>query len=441
MLFSPIVLLLFPILVPSGAFILTPESARQRSSSRPRPSAFRRLGHLDDGAAPVITNRNPIVLSKPSVVHYFCQRQTSKYFALWLNLEVPLCQNSQFAINPPPPPQQFGPFAIDCWADNMRLDFNTTSGKAKDLAGVNVRVPGFGHTRTVEWLDASKRSPSRYFAPIVSSLIAWGYRRGVDIAGAPYDWRKTPEELIRYFAKLRSLIEQLFHANGNRKVIVLAHSMGNPLANFFYNKIVDKAWKDTFLLAHISLAGAWGGSAQVVKLFASALFHQLRLSFPIGQPLAFGRSFGNYPEAILKRRINSQNYSLSNLDKFFADIQYPQGFDQWKSVSRTLVLDPPGVKIYCIFGIGVDTPEQFEWTHSWFFPNYQPYIHYGDGDGTVNRRSLEVCERWGRTTPEDVVVHRLNDTDHLGILSEPRTLALLRDILVANGEGGTSEGE
>uniref|UniRef100_A0A914GV13 Uncharacterized protein n=1 Tax=Globodera rostochiensis TaxID=31243 RepID=A0A914GV13_GLORO len=403
--FSPIILLLFHNLVPSGAFILTPESARQRSS-RPKPPAFRRLGHLDDGTAPVITNRNPIVLipgdggsrlkanltGKPSVVHYFCERQTSKYFALWLNLE------------------QFGPFAIDCWADNMHLDFNSSSGKATDLAGVNVRVPGFGHTRTVEWLDASKRSPSRYFAPIVSSLIAWGYRRGVDVVGAPYDWRRTPEELIRYFAKLRSLIEQIFHANGNRKVIVLAHSMGNPLANFFYNKFVDKAWKDTFLLAHISLAGAWGGSAQVVKLFASE---------------------ANF----------SQNYTLSNLDKFFADIQYPQGFDQWKSASRALVLDPPGVKVYCIFGIGVDTPEQFEWTHSWFFPDYQPYIRYGDGDGTVNRRSLEVCERWGRTTPEGVAVHRLNGTDHLGILSEPRTLALLRDILVAKGGRGTSEGE
>ncbi|KAL3085040.1 hypothetical protein niasHS_010109 [Heterodera schachtii] len=145
MLFSPsTVLLLLLIVLPfSFSFILIPQNVRQISpalSSRP----FRRFGHFS-----VIAKRNPIVLipgdggsrlkanltGKPSVVHYFCQRQTSDFFPLWLDL------------------QQFGPFVIDCWADNMRLDFNRTSGRAKDLEGVKVRVPGFGHTRTVEWSE------------------------------------------------------------------------------------------------------------------------------------------------------------------------------------------------------------------------------------------------------------------------------------------------
>lgn len=48
-------------------------------------------------------------------------------------------------------------------------------------------------------------------------------------------------DLGRYFAKLRSLIESLFLRNGQRKVIVLAHSMGNPVANHFYHNFVDQA--------------------------------------------------------------------------------------------------------------------------------------------------------------------------------------------------------
>lgn len=43
-------------------------------------------------------------------------------------------------------------------------------------------------------LDASKRAPGRYFATIVDSLVSRGYRRGVDIVGAPYDWRRAPSE-------------------------------------------------------------------------------------------------------------------------------------------------------------------------------------------------------------------------------------------------------
>ncbi|KAL3085041.1 hypothetical protein niasHS_010110 [Heterodera schachtii] len=300
-------------------------------------------------------------------------------------------------------------------------------------------------------IDSSKRSPSRYFAPIVASLAKLGYQRGIDVVGAPYDWRRAPEELLHYFVKLRSLIEQLYHANGNRKVIVLAHSMGNPMANFFYNKIVDKNWKDTFLLSHISLAGAWGGSAQICRplpLFGYNMDY-FRVLLPPSRLRAMQRSFTSsaflFPSAALWKSDEilattpRQNYSLSNLDKFFADIQYPEGFDQWKSASEALVLEPPGVKVHCIFGVGVDTPDQFQWAHNWFFPDYQPYIRYGDGDGTVNIRSLEVCERWAKETADGTVeVHRVNGTDHMGILNDQRTLELIRDILT-KGEGRRKE--
>jgi lysophospholipase-3 len=43
-------------------------------------------------------------------------------------------------------------------------------------------------------LDTSKRSPSQYFAPIVEALVSWGYRRGINVVGAPYDWRRAPSK-------------------------------------------------------------------------------------------------------------------------------------------------------------------------------------------------------------------------------------------------------
>lgn len=33
-----------------------------------------------------------------------------------------------------------------------------------------------------------------YFFTIVQSLVDWGYTRGDDVRGAPYDWRKAPSK-------------------------------------------------------------------------------------------------------------------------------------------------------------------------------------------------------------------------------------------------------
>lgn len=34
-----------------------------------------------------------------------------------------------------------------------------------------------------------------YYAPLVNLLVAKGYTRGVDVLGAPYDFRKAPSQL------------------------------------------------------------------------------------------------------------------------------------------------------------------------------------------------------------------------------------------------------
>ncbi|XP_029388525.1 group XV phospholipase A2 isoform X2 [Mus pahari] len=113
-------------------------------------------------------------LDKPKVVHYLCSKKTDSYFTLWLNLELLL------------------PVIIDCWIDNIRLVYNRTSRATQFPDGVDVRVPGFGETFSMEFLDPSKRNVGSYFYTMVESLVGWGYTRGEDVRGAPYDWRRAP---------------------------------------------------------------------------------------------------------------------------------------------------------------------------------------------------------------------------------------------------------
>jgi hypothetical protein len=99
--------------------------------------------------------------------HYFCARHSNR-FELWLDIRLLV------------------PEVIDCFVDNMRLIYNATTKKTSNLDGVEIDIPGFGQTATVEYFDASGFSYSSYFAPIIRSLVALGYTRGVNLRGAPY---------------------------------------------------------------------------------------------------------------------------------------------------------------------------------------------------------------------------------------------------------------
>ncbi|KAK0425815.1 hypothetical protein QR680_009403 [Steinernema hermaphroditum] len=273
-----------------------------------------------DGGSQIEAN----LTGKPAVVHYSWYKTTSAFFDLWLDLT------------------EFAPLAIDCWADNMRLEFDAASGVSADSPGIETRIPGFGGTASVEWLDKSKAHQGQYFAKIADALAQWGYTRGKDLIGAPFDWRRAPHELHGFFAMLRSTIETAYFYNGNREVVVLAHSMGNPTMLYFYRNFVSPEWKEKFVQSHVSLAGAWAGAMQIVKLFASG----------------------------------------------------------------------------------------YKWTTT----DYQPTTVFGDGDGTVNLRSLELCRRWNPASNagKTVTSYAFDGADHMGILADARTVDLLRSLLYRN---------
>ncbi|KAE9548698.1 hypothetical protein FO519_008096 [Halicephalobus sp. NKZ332] len=361
---------------------------------------------------------------KPSVVHYLCDKYTKDYFDLWLNLEL------------------FIPLVIDCWADNMRLVFNTSSKLSTNAPGVDTRFPDFGGTSSVEWLDPSKASQGQYFAFIADTLVSWGYKRGKNLVGAPFDWRRAPPELDDFFVLLKSLIQRVYYYNNEKPVIVLGHSMGNPVMNYFYHQYVDSDWKSKYIKSHISLAGAWGGSMQIVKLFASGYnMDYYRVILPPSALRGMQRSFTSsaflFPHSKLwngkeyfATTVDHANYSSANIKQFFHDINYPLGFDQYEMASPTLILDPPGVEMHCMYGTGVKTPENFTWAKG-YFPDYQPTITYGDGDGTVNIRSLQVCKQWDKSSNDGfhVSVNELDGADHMTILKDIRMIAALRKIL------------
>ena len=103
--------------------------------------------------------------------------------------------------------------------------YNRSSGRVSNAPGVQIRVPGFGKTYSVEYLDSSKlagvcaegeggalgcvglagamatapgaaASPTGYMHTLVQNLVNNGYVRDETVRAAPYDWRLEPSECL-----------------------------------------------------------------------------------------------------------------------------------------------------------------------------------------------------------------------------------------------------
>lgn len=357
-------------------------------------------------------------IDKPEVVHYVCSKKTDYWFSLWLNMELLV------------------PIVIDCWVDNMKLTYDNVTRTTSNLPGVETRVPDFGNSTSVEWIDPSKASAGNYFATIAASITKFGYERNVSLRGAPYDFRKAPNELTDYFVSMKTLVEDTFVKTNGQKVMFLTHSMGSPMTLYFLNQ-QTQAWKDKFVKSWISLAGCWAGTIKALKVYAqgdnlgvrvlseSALREQQRTS----PSLSFLMPSNKYwsPEEVMVQT-SSRNYTVNDYQDFFLDIGFDSGYDMWQD-THPLVheLVAPGVELHCLYGTGVDTAERLVYTKS--TPIGKATILMGDGDGTVNVRSLSACSKWATEQKQSVYIRPFPKRDHMAVLSDPDVLAYIQSVV------------
>jgi len=360
-------------------------------------------------------------LNKTSTVHYICDKK-SDWFTLWLNIE------------------QLIPEVVDCWVDNMRMSYNNVTRRSSDSPGVETRIPGFGNSSTVEYLDPSQRFFSVYFANIVAKVINkhQGYVRGENIHGAPYDFRQAAHEHQEYFVRVKKLIEDTYVANEATPVILLGHSMGCPMMSYFLNH-QSSAWKAKYVRCLITLAGPWGGTVRALKIFAvgdnlgnwllseKKLMWEQRTSTSLAW-LMPQEGFWDLDEVLVQTE--DKNYTISNYKEFFFDLDEPNAWLMREDTKDLIAgLPAPGVEVFCLHGVGVDTTEGLVYGAG-EFPGYDPgTILKGDGDGTVNYRSLIGCTRWADQQSQPVHHKELKDVDHLGILRNDPPAQLIANLI------------
>lgn len=361
-------------------------------------------------------------LNKTNSPHYICDKVTKDYFELWLNLEL------------------ITPYVIECLVDNIRLVYNRETKLTENSPGVETLIRDFGETDSVEFLDSSKFSITTYFGLIAEGLVKnAGYKRGHNLKGAPYDWRKAPNELYEFYHNLTALVEKTYYENNGTPVILIAHSMGNPTLLYWLNNYLNLSWKEKFIRSFVSLAGVWGGAAKPVRLMTSGDNLDIIVVKPLtARPyqrsasstawLMPSEKFWDADEILVSTP--NRNYTVNDYEQLFKDLGHEDGYLMRENTKNLIMnLNPPDVEFHALYGVEMKTPAGFVWKKQKDFPDTQPSVIYGDGDGTVNLRSLYGYRRWIGKQKKPIYFKEFKGVDHLGILKSKGVIQYIMNLL------------
>lgn len=91
-------------------------------------------------------------------------------------------------------------------------------------------------------------------------------------------------------------------------------------------------------------------------------------------------------------------------------------------------LRPPGVEVWCMYGVGLPTPVTHIYDEG--FPNADPIdFVYDDGDDTVGSRSMSLCKNWVGQQDKPVHITEYRGLPHLDIVFNEKVLSQIQQIL------------
>ncbi|KAK4467560.1 hypothetical protein MN116_008851 [Schistosoma mekongi] len=262
------------------------------------------------------------------------------------------------------------------------------------------------------------------------------YVKDFTLRGAPYDFRKSPDENKLFVIKPRRLIEETYKNGFNRPVVLLGHSMGS-IYTLHFLKHQTKHLKQKYIKSIISVSAPLSGTVETLHALTSGDNFRIFLRSPLPYRELF-RTMTSVIATLPNPKLWSKdevltvtlrrNYTVHDYPEYFSDSDYLTGYHLFKCfLSSFDPLEPPKdvPEVYCIYSSGLLSVEQIIYKSSSLFvssfPNQSPRIIHGNGDGTVSLHSLQVCKEWPSVNVVESAV-----PEHRQILNEKRFIDFLK---------------
>lgn len=155
--------------------------------------------------------------------------------------------------------------------------------------------------------------------------------------------------------------------NDNEPITFIVHSMGAPMMTNFF-KMQTESWKAKYVRRMITVAGAYGGSAKPLKVFAvgddlgafalnGKAMKESQISMPSLAFLLPYPMFWNESDVLVQTR--TRTYTYAQMNEYFEDLGYPQAWEMRKDNQKFVDDFPaPNVEIHCLYGSQMETIEQ-----------------------------------------------------------------------------------
>eukprot|EP00928_Gymnodinium_smaydae_P024506 TRINITY_DN19810_c0_g1_i1.p1 TRINITY_DN19810_c0_g1~~TRINITY_DN19810_c0_g1_i1.p1 ORF type:complete len:812 (+),score=67.60 TRINITY_DN19810_c0_g1_i1:90-2525(+) len=330
-------------------------------------------------------------------------------------------------------------YAKNVWVQHVELQLNPADNRTwDDPEGIRVRVfennPSRHGLEAVDFLAPGifTNEASYVFGPLISVMRKVGYVEGFDLAAAPYDFRLPPEQLEErdaYFTETQKRLTEMVSKNDGRKVILLAHSMGVKVAQYFLHwaeKTAGRDWIDQHIELLFGVGGPILGAPKTLRGVVASEKMGLEFFLDEAQALKLNRGCGSIPwlfpgspQAVLRTessdpvgKLTAGGYAILNMRTDNALTEYSpvsphhlfhlSGISHlWRSMqtnfgedvlsSEALVGPPPVKRILHCYGFGLKTEVCYFFERSNLRRGANASIYGRDGGPTYATDELAVC--------------------------------------------------
>ncbi|OAF69730.1 hypothetical protein A3Q56_02520 [Intoshia linei] len=326
-------------------------------------------------------------------------------------------------------------FNFNCVSEQMSLYYDYTKIlTANNRRGVEIRVTGnsFGRIDAIKNLSSFDDPRLKIYNKFLSYFMDTGYKNGVNLNGAPYDFRYIPNK--NFYRKMKLLIEKTYTKNNNSKVVLIGHSLGGLLFTHFINDQNYK-WNDKYIKLFIPISTPWLGTTTALKILIEGENYgmwwtslkdwtKLLRSYQTGLLLMPSVKKWNKNQTLIYTK--NENLTISNMHKIFERLNFKFGYSRWLKIHDFLDnLQMPQVNTLCIHGYGIDTIGQLDYTNTTLFGTSRKIYH--SSDGTVDRISLNFCKGWQHD--KYYMIYKIFNNSHNGILNNYKLYRLIQSYL------------